>query len=205
LRGIEADQALQTGGTGFYVWRLFAAIADSTHMSAITKTGRRGGTPRRMLRGNPRLTEERHDPYRSETKLRGPVCCSQCGATYLRGRWRWERLRPAPPATATCPACRRINDRYPAGELHLTGDFVLAHADEIVNLIRNVEKNESADHALHRIIDLKRSGAEITVTTTDLHLPRRIGHALEDAWHGTLDTHYDEAGYFTLVKWRRDS
>jgi hypothetical protein len=34
-------------------------------------------------------------------------------------------------------------------------------------------------------------------------LPRRIGHALESAWDGKLDTHYDEAGYFARVAWER--
>jgi hypothetical protein len=172
-------------------------------MNLTPKPSRR--TPRRMLRGNPRLAEERHDPYRSEAKLRGPVRCTGCGATYLRGRWRWERLRPVPPATTTCPACRRIHDRYPAGEMALTGEFVAQHVDEILHLIRNVEKNESAEHPLHRIIDLKRRDGQITVTTTDLHLPRRIGHALEDAWRGKLETHYDEQGYFVSIRWSREA
>ena len=46
-------------------------------------------------------------------------------------------------------------------------------------------------------------GTDIVVTTTDIHLPRRIGHALEAAWDGELTTHYDEAGYFARVRWER--
>ncbi len=38
--------------------------------------------------------------------------------------------------------------------------------------------------------------------TTDIHLPRRIGTALKRALHGTLDTHFDDAGYFVRVTWR---
>jgi hypothetical protein len=30
------------------------------------------------------------------------------------------------------------------------------------------------------------------VTTTDIHLPRRVGHALEHAYKGKLDVHYSE-------------
>jgi hypothetical protein len=104
----------------------------------------------------------------------------------------------------TCPACRRINDRYPAGEVLLRGSFVANHGDEVVRLIRNVEAAESREHALHRIIAVRQRDGEIEVTTTDVHLPRRIGHALEGAWHGTLTTHYDEKGYFARITWERN-
>jgi hypothetical protein len=154
--------------------------------------------------GNPRLTEEVHDPYRGTTKPRGPQRCSQCGATYLRGRWRWQGLTPPPPARIVCPACRRVNDRYPAGELILTGSFVAVHADEILHLIRNVEAAETREHPMNRVMAIKRRQGAIGVTTTDVHLPRRLGHALEDAWHGTLETHYDEQGYFARVTWERN-
>ena len=43
------------------------------------------------------------------------------------------------------------------------------------------------------------------VTTTDIHLPRRIGHALEHAFKGKLDTHYNEEEYFIRIQWRRDA
>lgn len=158
----------------------------------------------RQTRGNPRLQEERHDPYRTNSKLRGPRRCAQCGATYLKGRWRWETLTPPAAATATCPACRRSNDRYPAGEVILRGAFIGSHGDEILRLIRNVEADETREHPLHRIMAVSRRGGEITITTTDVHLPRRLGHALEGAWHGSLATHYDEDGYFARVVWERN-
>jgi len=154
--------------------------------------------------GNPRLEEEIHDPYRSGTKLRGPRRCAKCGATYLRGRWRWQGLTPPPPATVECPACRRIHDRYPAGELIISGSFAAAHADELLNLVHNVADAENREHPLHRIMDVHRRSGTMEITTTDVHLPRRIGHALEAAWHGALKTHYDEQGYFARVTWERN-
>jgi hypothetical protein len=48
-----------------------------------------------------------------------------------------------------------------------------------------------------------RLGDSVVITTTDVHLPRRIGHALEAAWGGTLKTQYDEAGYFARIGWER--
>ena len=40
--------------------------------------------------------------------------------------------------------------------------------------------------------------------TTDIHLPRRIGEAVKRAFHGTLDEHFDEGGYFVRVNWVSD-
>jgi hypothetical protein len=158
---------------------------------------------RRVRRGKPGLEEHIHDPYRSSVKLRTPVRCAQCAATYRNGRWTWERMATAASPTVLCPACRRSNDHCPAGEITLRGAFLMRHADEMVRLIRNIEKAESSEHPLHRIMAIARSPTRIVVTTTDIHLPRRIGHALENAWGGTLNTHYDEAGYFVRARWER--
>lgn len=157
---------------------------------------------RRISRGNPRLEEQVHDPYRSSVKSRSPVRCPQCKAAYRNGRWVWDATISAPPATVLCPACRRIADEYPAGELTLTGAFVSTNVHDVVRLIRNVESLENAEHPLHRVMSIKL-GENVVVTTTDVHLPRRIGHALEAAWGGALTTHYDEAGYFVRVGWQR--
>lgn len=157
----------------------------------------------RWRRGNPRLTERVHDPYRNRAKLVSPARCEQCGAVFARGRWTWKPVRTARLLT-TCPACRRSNDRYPAGELVLEGAFLREHAAEALRLIRNIETAERREHPLHRIMDIVRQPARIVVTTTDVHSPRRMGHALADAWHGELSTHYDEQGHFARVRWARD-
>jgi NMD protein affecting ribosome stability and mRNA decay len=173
-------------------------------MNGQQRFGKPGGKVRRQTRGNPRLQEEIHDPYRTTAKLRAPRRCAQCGATYLKGRWQWQSVLPTAPATIVCPACRRSNEKYPAGELTLRGAFVAEHDTELVRLIRNIEAAESREHPLHRIMALQRSDGSIVITTTDVHLPRRMGHALEDAWGGELSTHYDEQGYFARVTWERN-
>jgi hypothetical protein len=113
-------------------------------------------------------------------------------------------LQPAAPATAVCPACRRCNDKYPAGEVTVSGAFVAKHATDVEHLILNTAETESREHPLHRIITARRVGDTIRVTTTDVHLPHRIGHALKDAWAGDLTTHYDEEGHFARVTWQRN-
>ncbi len=159
---------------------------------------------RRQVRGNPHLQERNHDPYRAAAKLKGPGRCTGCGATYVNGHWRWQGVLPPARNTTVCPACRRVADRYPAGEITVAGAFVTAHGAEIEALIRNTADKESSEHPLHRIIELKRRKGTLFVTTTDVHLPHRIGHALKDAWGGTLATHYDDHGYYARVNWERN-
>jgi hypothetical protein len=157
--------------------------------------------PKQRL-GNPILQERIHDPYKSSKKLHEPTRCPQCRAVFSDGRWRWTKADNAD--ETLCPACHRMNDRYPAGEVILTGGFLAAHADEVLGLVRNTEQAERQEHPLNRIMDIQQREHDVLITTTDIHLPRRIGHALEDAWKGELSTHYDEEGYFARVTWRRD-
>jgi hypothetical protein len=182
-----------------------AAIGRTAQTFAMrndTKPGSR--SKHRQVRGNPHLQERNHDPYRGSAKLKGPTRCTDCGATYVNGHWRWQGTMPPARLAASCPACRRIADRYPAGEITVGGSFVAAHAAEIERLIRNTADNESREHPLHRIIELKRRKGTMFITTTDVHLPHRIGHALKDAWGGALATHYDDQGYFARVTWERN-
>jgi hypothetical protein len=158
----------------------------------------------KVIHGNPLLREEVHDPYHVRGKYSEPTRCGSCGAVYHKGRWQWLEEAPDGPREARCPACRRIEDKYPAGEIIISGAFAAAHADELLRLIRNTEKAENREHPLHRLMNICLEEDVITVTTTDIHLPRRIGHALEDAWHGELETHYDEEGWFARVTWRRE-
>ena len=169
-------------------------------MRTNTKPGSR---LRRQTRGNPRLQERNHDPYRAQAKLKGPARCTGCGATYVNGHWRWQGVMPPPQTETACPACRRVKDRYPAGELTISGSFVESHRSEIESLIRNTVDTESKEHPLHRIMELKRRKGAIIIKTTDVHLTHRIGHALKDAWGGALATHYDDHGYYARVNWER--
>ena len=80
-----------------------------------------------------------------------------------------------------------------------------AHRNEVLALVRNVEKAERGEHCQNRIMAIEEpeKGA-LVVTTTDIHLPQRIGEAMHRAYHGNLETHYDEDSYFVRVEWQRE-
>lgn len=100
-----------------------------------------------------------------------------------------------------CQACQRIRDHYPAGVVTVSGDFIKTHKQEVLNLVRHLEQGERARHPLHRIISIEERPDQVVVATTDIHLPKRIGQALQRAYKGTLGLHYDQAGCFVRVNW----
>jgi len=164
------------------------------------KKGFQHGQPKRFDR---QLSDEHNDPYRPKSKLPQPTVCPQCAIVFNEGRWQ----RMARPSGVVhehlCPACHRTNDHFPAGYVKLQGDFVEAHRAELLKLIRNTEEREQGEHALQRIMDISEDGAEIAITTTDIHLAQRIGEAVKNAYEGNLDITYGPEDYVVRVNWSR--
>jgi hypothetical protein len=145
---------------------------------------------------------KRHDPYQAAGKYTEPTRCATCGAVFHRGRWQWASA-PQDSHMALCPACQRIRDKLPAGELTLEGAFVHAHRVELVRLVRNEAEHEGKEHPVHRIMQLDEGADRVLVSTTDIHLPQRIGEALKRAYDGRLEVHYGHDEYTVRVHWRR--
>lgn len=150
------------------------------------------------------LQEHIHDTYKLRGKLSEPTRCPQCKAVYHKGRWSWTSEAPADAHEELCSACHRVNDNYPAGEITLAGEFVGAHKEEIKGLARHIEQLENSEHPMNRIIDVRDQEDGLLITTTDVHLPNRIAEAIQSAWNGELETHFDDEGYFTSIVWRRE-
>jgi len=146
--------------------------------------------------------DKRTDPYQARGKLETPTQCTGCGAVYENGRWRWGSTPPDAHAGA-CPACQRARDKMPAGHLTVDGPYVAAHAAEIIRLARNEAEHETRDHPLHRIMNIDEHAGRIDITTTDVHLPQRIGAALKRAHRGELEVQYASDEYSVRAHWHR--
>lgn len=142
------------------------------------------------------------DAYREMAKRATPSQCPKCGVVFAAGRWTWQAVT-GEAAQVRCPACIRIANRTPAGYVDLRGAFLAEHHDEIVNLIRNTEESEKGRHPLERIMRIaaKRDGTQ--VSTTGMHLARRIGDALCRAYSGELAVRYLEGDQIVQVVWQR--
>lgn len=145
------------------------------------------------------------DPYQLGMKLAEPTACPQCGAVYHQGRWTWA-ARPEGSAEATCPACRRVAEKYPAGTLALSGSFVRLHREALLHLAHAQEGAERPEHPMNRIMGIVEEAPDrVVITTTDIHLPRRIVDAIKRAYRGTLTERFDESEYVVQITWHRDA
>lgn len=148
------------------------------------------------------VEEYRYDPYKLPGKLTEPVVCPTCSAVFHKGRWSWT----PPPAGAhetVCPACRRVKDDCPKGVLMLKGTFASRQSEQVMGVIRHIEAKENKEHPLARIMRIVSTPDGLVVSTTDAHLPRQIGAALNHAYHGELDIHYGEGEDSVRVNWTK--
>lgn len=146
------------------------------------------------------MTLPRDDPYQPKRKPHEPGVCEDCGVLWSHGRWHWGAA-PPDAQRLVCPACRRIRERAPAGYVRISGPALSTRRAEIDGLLRNHEARERQTHPLQRILAIEEQAAQLTVTTTDLHLARGLGDALHAALRGTLDYHYNDAEHLLYVDW----
>jgi NMD protein affecting ribosome stability and mRNA decay len=149
-----------------------------------------------------RIQQDRQDTYKNREKPHEPTVCSGCGAVFFEGRWSWVKA-PQGARKAVCPACQRIADRFPAGRIEISGTFFKEHRDEIVHLMRNVEASEKKERPLERIMAIAEDGDQTIVTTTGIHVARRIGESLSSSYQGEFDYRYGDGEDSIRVTWSR--
>ena len=131
-----------------------------------------------------------------------PASCPKCGAAYLNGRWTWHDA-PADAPRHKCPACRRIEDDFPAGYVTLKGEFLPQHRSDILHVVMAHELRAKSEHPLQRIIAVENVPRGVLVTTTDTHLARAIAQAVHEAFKGELDLSYSKDENLLRAIWTR--
>jgi len=148
------------------------------------------------------IQEKRHDTYRERGKWPDPTVCGECGSLFQDGRWSWNKATKEA-NKVVCPACQRIVDNCPAGYVEIRGTFFKGHREELLNLIRREEKFENGEHPMERIISIVDEVGHTLVTTTGVHIARRIGKALSRAYQGDLSIQYGDDEKSIRVYWSR--
>lgn len=161
----------------------------------------RGGF--RVGRHEQLLQEVAHDSYKPARKLSEGTRCRDCGAVYRRGRWSVATTVARSAHLGRCPACRRTREHFPAGYISLKGDFYRAQRDEILALVRHCEADEKGRHLLERIMAIREGRDGALVTTTGIHLARRIADAVQAAYKGRLRFRYNKADKLLRAYWSR--
>lgn len=157
--------------------------------------------------------EARDDPRTQEAPSE-PIVCAGCGAVYVHKRWSRSpqaRLRSSragrPIDVRICGACRRGQSGVPHGFLHVDGEFVRTHRNDIVRLLKNEAVRAAEDNPLGRIIAWHESGHpdDVLLTTTTEHLAIRLGRALEKAFDGKVLYGFSHVNKLAHVWWHRDA
>ncbi|MGE0041675.1 MAG: BCAM0308 family protein [Vicinamibacterales bacterium] len=149
--------------------------------------------------------------HREARALAGPRVCDRCGARYERRRWalppgagfRTLDLRPGAGERVLCPGCKRVDSGVPSGYLTLEGAFAMAHADELVALLRNEAAEALADNPTARVIEWERGPRRLRLTTTTVHLAKRLGRAVARACQGEIRYDFSHENQVARVNWRR--
>ncbi len=149
-----------------------------------------------------RAPRRKDEPYIVTRRPPEPTVCTECKAVFAEGRWSWQRP-PADAAEMTCPACQRINDDFPAGYVTIKGEFIKAHRDEIIAVVKAKEDRQKAEHPQQRIMAIEDVREGLQVKTTDSNLARGIGEALHDAYKGDLKLRYSRDENLLRAIWKR--
>ena len=157
---------------------------------------------------------EPRDDVRTQEAPPEPIVCSGCGAVYVHKRWsrtaqaRTRAARPGRPLDVRiCSGCRRRQSGVPHGFLHVDGEFVRTHRDDIVRLLKNEAARAVEDNPLAQIVAWHESGHpnDVLVTTTTEHLAVRLGRALEKAFDGRTLYGFSHVNKSAHVWWHRDA
>ncbi|MCW3526048.1 glutamyl-tRNA amidotransferase [Burkholderia cenocepacia] len=162
------------------------------------------GPGRNYLRRDKRMQPHTKDSYRDPKRPSGDRICERCGAVCDAGRWTWYAT-PLDRRQLECPACKRMRENAPAGELVLRGEYVRRHRSAILELLERQADLEMSEHALERIMEIEQTGDALVIRTTGVHVVRRMGEALLHAHHGALAFNYRDSEDVLRANWTRDA
>jgi hypothetical protein len=144
------------------------------------------------------------DMYLPRLDPKGVIQCSGCGAFHHRRHW--SLTLPAGFSgqihkhLVFCPACRKIHDRFPGGELTMRG-VEAGNRREIARILLNEESRAREKNPLERIMRMDAAGGGWRVETTTEKLAQRLGRSIKKARGGKLAYKWGHNNKFVRVVW----
>jgi len=148
------------------------------------------------------------DVYLPSRSPRGLLLCHDCGSVYYRRRWTLtpprqihDRINSDKDVSSTvCPACRKVRERFPNGELHMRG-VSKGEVGELIRLLRNEEQRAREKNPLERIMRVVTTNNELRLETTTEKLAQRLGRCLRKARGGTVSYKWSHNNRYARVVW----
>jgi NMD protein affecting ribosome stability and mRNA decay len=159
---------------------------------------------RRGIRGG--LKPHLEDPYLTRKSYKEPTICPRCGLVYRHRRWQKMPEFDSNKAAQRhkCPACRKEEDHYVMGIVHISGDFFTPRRQEMVNMLRNEEKKILNHNPLERIMGIVDEDDGVRVETTSENLAVHLGRMLYSAYGGDVEYKFSEEQKLARVFWHRE-
>ncbi|MBP1752090.1 MAG: hypothetical protein H6Q57_926 [Geobacteraceae bacterium] len=149
------------------------------------------------------------DVYLPKEGLKEVSFCKKCGIIYRNKRWildaaELETVRSDPQAVkVVCPSCLRMNDNNPGGMITLSGEYLVQHESEILDLIKHKEAYYRNKNPLGRIMEISQEGNVLTISTTEDKLAEKLGRDVYKAHKGDLHYQWSQGEKFVRVNWAR--
>lgn len=147
------------------------------------------------------------DTYLPRRTPKGVIQCTGCGAFYARRHWTLNPpagfSSPVHAHPVYCPACMKIRESYPGGELRLIGVEQVEDRGEIARILRNEEARAREKNPLERIMGLSAADGDWRVETTTEKLAQRLGRAVRKARGGDLQYKWRYQNKFARVVWEK--
>ena len=151
------------------------------------------------------------DTYLPRRSPEGLLYCRGCGSIYYRRRWTLKPPQEVLDLTHSsedvrfvlCPACRKLHDHYPSGELRLVG-VPVDEKREILRLLRNEEERAREKNPLERIMRIETDRDEWKVETTTEKLAQRLGRCVRKARGGKVVFKWSHNRKFARVLWQKE-
>ena len=99
---------------------------------------------------------------------------------------------------------RKQKEVEEGGVVRISGNFLLDHEADILNLVKHQGKLAEQKNPDHRVVKIGKEKGRIVVETSDHNLAMRIGKALSHAYRGKHKYKFMAGEKFVEVDWQRD-
>jgi hypothetical protein len=145
-----------------------------------------------------------------ESKYHHPLLDPKSGLVHENKHWiRLSELDPKDIDNlieGKAPSTRMQEEKLCDGILHLSGDFFMAHKQEILNTLHNVAKIAEEHDPLNRIESVEEiEPGKVTVYTIKNQLASRMGKKIDESFKGgELKIHWMKDDKPVEIWWHKD-
>lgn len=136
---------------------------------------------------NIKLPNSQHQTEEFGGGKKGIILCPDCNSSYFKKSWHhdFKGLKTEnvnfPVNFKLCPACQMIKNKQYEGRIILT-NIPEKYSDELGHLIVGFCRRATERDPMDRLIEIKKSGTEWTITTTENQLANKLAKKIKNVF-----------------------